>query len=69
MVPGEARKFAQYLTEQKELQTQREQQWNAIWKAEYLEHAPGKPLTPAVDRRLLPDAPKCCDTSAVSLIT
>ena len=45
MVPGQAKKFAQYLTEQKVLQTQREQQWNAIWKAEYLEHAPGKPLT------------------------
>jgi hypothetical protein len=45
MVPGQAKKFAQYLTEQKILQTQREQQWNAIWKPEYLEHAPGKPLT------------------------
>jgi hypothetical protein len=45
MVPGQAKKFAQYLTEQKILQTQREQQWNAAWKAEYLEHAPGKPLT------------------------
>ena len=45
MVPGQAKKFAQYLTEQKILQTQREQQWNATWKAEYLEHAPGKPLT------------------------
>src|SRR5712692_9977514 len=45
MVPGQAKKFAQYLTEQKVLQTQREQQWNAIWKPEYLEHAPGKPLT------------------------
>lgn len=45
MVPGQAKKFAQYLTEQKILQTQREQQWNAVWKAEYLEHAPGKPLT------------------------
>ena len=45
MVPGQAKKFAQYLTEQKVLQTQREQQWNATWKAEYLEHAPGKPLT------------------------
>lgn len=45
MVPGQAKKFAQYLTEQKVLQTQREQQWNAAWKAEYLEHAPGKPLT------------------------
>jgi hypothetical protein len=45
MVPGQAKKFAQYLTEQKILQTQREQQWNAIWKPEYLEHAPGKALT------------------------
>ncbi len=45
MVPGQAKKFAQYLTEQKVLQTQREQQWNASWKPEYLEHAPGKPLT------------------------
>jgi hypothetical protein len=45
MVPGQAKKFAQYLTEQRVLQTQREQQWNAIWKLEYLEHAPGKPLT------------------------
>lgn len=45
MVPGQAKKFAQYLTEQKVLQTQREQQWNAIWKPEYLEHAPGKALT------------------------
>ena len=45
MVPGQAKKFAQYLTEQKVLQTQREQEWNATWKAEYLEHAPGKPLT------------------------
>jgi hypothetical protein len=45
MVPGQAKKFAQYLTEQKVLQTQREQQWNAAWKPEYLEHAPGKPLT------------------------
>ncbi len=45
MVPGQAKKFAQYLTEQKILQTQREQQWNAVWKLEYLEHAPGKPLT------------------------
>ena len=45
MVPGQAKKFAQYLTEQKILQTQREEQWNAVWKPEYLEHAPGKPLT------------------------
>jgi hypothetical protein len=45
MVPGQAKKLAQYLTDQKILQTQREQQWNAIWKPEYLEHAPGKPLT------------------------
>ena len=45
MVPGQAKKFAQYLTEQKVLQTQREQQWNATWKTEYLEHAPGKALT------------------------
>jgi hypothetical protein len=45
MVPGQAKKFAQYLTEQKILQTQREQQWNAHWKPEYLEHAPGRPLT------------------------
>lgn len=45
MVPGQAKKFAQYLTDQKILQTQREQQWNAIWRPEYLEHAPGKPLT------------------------
>ena len=45
MVPSQAKKFAQYLTEQKVLQTQREQQWNASWKPEYLEHAPGKPLT------------------------
>src|SRR5437667_1767773 len=45
MVPGQAKKFAQYLTEQKILQTQREQQWNASWKVEYLEHAPAKPLT------------------------
>ena len=45
MVPGQAKKFAQYLTEQKVLQTQREQQWNASWKPEYLEHAPGNPLT------------------------
>jgi len=45
MVPGQAKKFAQYLTEQKVLQTQREQQWNTAWKPEYLEHAPGKPLT------------------------
>jgi len=45
MVPGQAKKFAQYLTDQKILQTQREQQWNALWKPEYLEHAPGKPLT------------------------
>ncbi len=45
MVPGQAKKFAQYLTDQKILQTQREQQWNATWKPEYLEHAPGKQLT------------------------
>jgi hypothetical protein len=45
MVPGQAKKFAQYLTDQKILQTQREQQWNATWKPEYLEHTPGKPLT------------------------
>ncbi len=45
MVPGQAKKFAQYLTDQKILQTQREQQWNALWKPEYLEHAPGRPLT------------------------
>jgi hypothetical protein len=45
MVPGQAKKFAEYLTEQKVLQTQREEQWSAIWKPEYLEHAPGKPLT------------------------
>jgi hypothetical protein len=45
MVPGQAKKFAQYLTEQKILQTQREQEWNASWKAEYVEHVPGKPLT------------------------
>jgi hypothetical protein len=45
MVPGQAKKFAQYLTDQKILQTQREQQWNTTWKPEYLEHAPGKPLT------------------------
>jgi hypothetical protein len=45
MVPGQAKKFAQYLTDQKVLQTQREQQWSAMWKPEYLEHAPGKPLT------------------------
>lgn len=45
MVPSQAKKFAQYLTEQKILQTQREQQWNATWKTEYLEHTPGKPLT------------------------
>src|SRR4029450_6902554 len=45
MVPGQAKKFAQYLTDQKILQTQREQQWTATWKPEYLEHAPGKPLT------------------------
>ena len=45
MVPGQAKKFAQYLTDQKILQTQREQQWSAMWKPEYLEHAPGKPLT------------------------
>ncbi len=45
MVPGQAKKFAEYLTQQKILQTQREEQWNAMWKPEYLEHAPGKPLT------------------------
>jgi len=45
MVPGQAKKFAEYLTEQKVLQTQREEQWSAVWKPEYLEHAPGKPLT------------------------
>jgi hypothetical protein len=45
MVPGQAKKFAQYLTDLKILQTQREQQWNTVWKPEYLEHAPGKPLT------------------------
>ncbi len=45
MVPGQAKKFAQYLTDQKILQTQREQQWNALWKVEYLEHAPGRALT------------------------
>src|SRR6266702_3843217 len=45
MVPGQAKKFAEYLTDQKILQTQREEQWNAIWRAEYLEHAPGKALT------------------------
>jgi len=45
MVPGQAKKFAEYLTQQKVLQTQREEQWNASWKPEYLEHAPGKPLT------------------------
>lgn len=44
MVPGQAKKFAQYLTEQKILQTQREQQWNATWKPEYLEHASGNAL-------------------------
>ncbi|CAN5691851.1 hypothetical protein BH18ACI4_BH18ACI4_10060 [soil metagenome] len=45
MIPGQAKKFAQYLTDQKILQTQREQQWNATWKPEYLEHLLGKPLT------------------------
>jgi len=45
MVPSQAKKFAQYLTEQKILQTQREQQWNATWTPEYLEHVQGKPLT------------------------
>src|SRR5713101_5515571 len=45
MVPGQTKKFAQYLTDQNILQTQREQQWNATWKPEYLEHAPGKALT------------------------
>ena len=45
MVPGQAKKFAQYLTDQKILQTQREQQWNATWTPEYLEHVQGKPLT------------------------
>ena len=45
MVPGQAKKFAQYLTDQKILQTQREEQWNALWKPEYLEHTPGRPLT------------------------
>lgn len=45
MVPGQAKKFAEYLTQQKILQTQREEQWNATWKPEYVEHAPGKPLT------------------------
>lgn len=45
MVPGQAKKFAEYLTQQKILQTQREDQWNATWKPEYVEHAPGKPLT------------------------
>src|SRR5947199_9522873 len=45
MVPGQAKKFAQYLTEQKILQTQREQQWNAAWAPEYLENVPGKALT------------------------
>src|SRR5439155_20868794 len=45
MVPGQAKKFAQYLTDHKILQTQREQQWNTLWKPEYLEHVPGKPLT------------------------
>ena len=45
MVPGQAKKFAQYLTDQKILQTQREQQWNATWTPEYLEHVPGKSLT------------------------
>ena len=45
MVPGQAKKFAEYLTQQKVLQTQREQQWNAVWKPEYLEHALGRPLT------------------------
>lgn len=33
-VPGHAKKFAEYLTGQKILQTQREEQWNAIWKLE-----------------------------------
>jgi len=45
MVPGQAKKFADYLMQEKILQTQREQQWNATWKPEYLEHTPGKPLT------------------------
>lgn len=45
MVPGQAKRFAQYLTDQKILQTQREEQWNALWKPEYLEHSPGRPLT------------------------
>src|SRR5207247_4418522 len=45
MVPGQAKKFAQYLTDQKILQTQREQQWNAVWKPEFSEHSPGKQLT------------------------
>src|SRR5438105_15619164 len=45
MVPGQAKKFAQYLTDQKILQTQREQQRNATWKTGYLEHERGKPLT------------------------
>lgn len=45
MVPGQAKKFAQYLTDQKILQTQREQQWNASWRTEYVEHVPSKPLT------------------------
>src|SRR5437588_8346546 len=49
MVPGQAKKFAQYLTDQKILQTQREQQWSAIWRVEYLEHAPGKSLKVKVD--------------------
>jgi hypothetical protein len=45
MVPGQAKKFAQYLTEQEILQTQREEQWDATWTPEHLEHVPGKPLT------------------------
>src|SRR5260370_24121603 len=45
MVPGQAKKFAQYLTDQKNLQTQHEQQWNALCKPEYLEHPPLTPVT------------------------
>src|ERR1044072_9459186 len=45
MVPGQAKKFAEYLTQQKILQTHRAEQWNATWKAECRKHAPGKPLT------------------------
>jgi len=45
LVPGQPKTVAHDIPEQKAVQTQREQQWNATGKTEHLEHAPGNPLT------------------------